>query len=404
MNSLNRFGRRERSTVFSPPAAAGSTMRPPDISAPLRSVVTRYRPPDRRRNDSRIRRSVERSAPVSRRTAATANWDSVRGNPRATSASDACASGAVGTSIAPPPSCAKFTEPFFSRSGSSRAIRWASFFPIPGTRVKAAASSRAHAARTPGTARTDSIAMADFGPTPLTPIVARKISRSVSVEKPYRSAPPSRKCRWVRRMQLSPSEGRSLRVASETRARNPIPAHSSTTKSFPPPARRPRRWSIIARMIPRGAGQNPSEVPGYGAAESHGEGVGGVGGDRIADAEEAGDHPGDLLLRGTAVPRRRHLDLLGAVFVDRNVVNAAGDDRGDARMAKLEGGRGVFREEDLLDRGLRGPLEEDQVGECAMDPEETVGEGRLAFEPDHAPRHGGNDIPPDVDDPVPGPQ
>ncbi len=58
MNSPNRFGRRERSTVFSPPSAAGSTMRPPGISASLRSVVTRYRPPDRRRNDSRIRRSV----------------------------------------------------------------------------------------------------------------------------------------------------------------------------------------------------------------------------------------------------------------------------------------------------------------------------------------------------------
>src|SRR5512143_1107630 len=55
-------------------------------------------------------------------------------------------------------------------------------------------------------------------------------------------------------MQLSPSGGRSFRVASETRARNPIPAHSSTTKSFPPPARRPRRWSIMAGMIPRGRG------------------------------------------------------------------------------------------------------------------------------------------------------
>ena len=51
----------------------------------------------------------------------------------------------------PPDGKAKSTETFFSRSGSSRAIRWASFLPIPGTRVKAEASSRAHAARTPGT-------------------------------------------------------------------------------------------------------------------------------------------------------------------------------------------------------------------------------------------------------------
>ena len=146
------------------------------------------------------------------------------------------------------------------------------------------------------------------------------------------------------------------------------------------------------------------KIPGDGAAEGHGEGVGGVGGDRVADAEEAGDHPGDLLLGGAAVSGRRRLDLLGAVFVDGDAVGAAGDDRGAARLAELEGGRGVFREEDLLDRGFRGPMEKDQVGEFAMDPEETVGEGRLAFEPDDAPRHGGDRVPPDVDDPVPGPQ
>jgi hypothetical protein len=49
-------------------------------------------------------------------------------------------------------------------------------------------------------------------------------------------------------------------------------------------------------------------------------------------------------------------------------------------------------------------MEKDQVGEFAMDPDEAVGEGRLAFEPDDAPRHGGDGIPPDVDDPVSGPQ
>jgi hypothetical protein len=39
-----------------------------------------------------------------------------------------------------------------------------------------------------------------------------------------------------------------------------------------------------------------------------------------------------------------------------------------------------------------------------VDPEETAGEGSLALEPDDAPRHGGDHVPPDVDDPVPGPQ
>jgi hypothetical protein len=49
-------------------------------------------------------------------------------------------------------------------------------------------------------------------------------------------------------------------------------------------------------------------------------------------------------------------------------------------------------------------MEKDQVGEFAMDPEEAVGERRLALEPDDAPRDGGDRVPPDVDDPVPGPQ
>jgi len=88
--------------------------------------------------------------------------------------------------------------------------------------------------------------------------------------------------------------------------------------------------------------------------------------------------------------------------VDGHAVCAAGDDRGAAGLAELEGGRRVFREEDLLDRGFRGPMETDQVGEFAMDLVEAVGEGRLAFEADDAPRDGRDRVPPDVDDPVPG--
>ncbi len=195
-----------------------------------------------------------RSAPFSRRTAATVSWASVRGNPRAARASEACASGAVGSSVGSPPIGAKSTETFFSRSGSSRAIRWASFFPIPGTRVKAAASSRAHAARTPGNGEDRQHRHGGLRPTPLTPIVARKISRSVSVENPYRSAPPSRKWRCVRRRQMSPSGGSSLRVASETRARNPIPAHSSTTKSFRLPRGALEDGRSSGPMIPRPGG------------------------------------------------------------------------------------------------------------------------------------------------------
>jgi hypothetical protein len=90
--------------------------------------------------------------------------------------------------------------------------------------------------------------------------------------------------------------------------------------------------------------------------------------------------------------------------VDDDAMGAAGDDRGAARLAELEGGGGVFREKDLLDRGFRGSMEKDQVGEFAMDFEETVGERRLTLEPDDAPRDGGDDVPPYVDDPVPGPQ
>jgi len=49
-------------------------------------------------------------------------------------------------------------------------------------------------------------------------------------------------------------------------------------------------------------------------------------------------------------------------------------------------------------------VEKDQIGEFPVDPEEAVGEGRLAFEADDAPRDGGDGVPPYVDDPVPGPQ
>jgi len=90
--------------------------------------------------------------------------------------------------------------------------------------------------------------------------------------------------------------------------------------------------------------------------------------------------------------------------VDGDAVDAAGDDRGAAGLAELEGGRGIFREEDLLDDGFGGPVEKDQVGKFTVDAEETVGERRLAVEPDDAPRDEGNRVPPDVDDPVPRPQ
>ena len=49
-------------------------------------------------------------------------------------------------------------------------------------------------------------------------------------------------------------------------------------------------------------------------------------------------------------------------------------------------------------------MEKYQAGEFAMDPEESVWEGGLAVEPDDAPRDRGDRVPPDVDDPVPGPQ
>ena len=49
-------------------------------------------------------------------------------------------------------------------------------------------------------------------------------------------------------------------------------------------------------------------------------------------------------------------------------------------------------------------MEKDQVGELAVDPEETIGEGRLAIETDDPPRDGEDGVPPDVDDPVPGSQ
>jgi hypothetical protein len=49
-------------------------------------------------------------------------------------------------------------------------------------------------------------------------------------------------------------------------------------------------------------------------------------------------------------------------------------------------------------------MEKDQAGEFAVYPEEAAGEGRLAIEPDDPPRHRGDDVPPDVDDSVPGAQ
>jgi len=49
-------------------------------------------------------------------------------------------------------------------------------------------------------------------------------------------------------------------------------------------------------------------------------------------------------------------------------------------------------------------MQKDQAGEFTVDLEKAVGEGRLGFEPDDPPRHGGNGVPTHVDDPVPRPQ
>jgi len=87
--------------------------------------------------------------------------------------------------------------------------------------------------------------MADFGPTPLTPIVARKISRSVSVENPYRvgAALPEME---VRAEEADVTVGgSSLRVASETRARNPDTGALQHHEILPAPREAPRRWSIM---------------------------------------------------------------------------------------------------------------------------------------------------------------
>src|SRR3990172_7918924 len=156
------------------------------------------RGPERRFSAPRIRTSAGASAPASLRKDATTTCASARENPRATSAWAASTSGSVDAGI---PSSAgtgvSSTDTLLSRSGSSSAIRCASFFPMPWTRVKGAASPRALAERTPEIPIPDKIDTADFGPTPLTPMIERKISRSVSEEKPKSSDPPSRIWRKV---------------------------------------------------------------------------------------------------------------------------------------------------------------------------------------------------------------
>jgi len=117
------------------------------------------------------------------------------------------------------------------------------------------------------------------------------------------------------------------------------------------------------------------------------------------------DHPGDLLLGGAAESGRRRLDLLGAVFVDGDRRGAPQvTNRGAAGLAELEGGRGFFARKTFLHGGFRGPMEKDQVGEFAMDPEEAVGEDASPSSRMTPHATGDTAFPRDVDDPVPGPQ
>ncbi len=76
-------------------------------------------------------------------------------------------------------------------------IRPATFLPIPGTVASATSSPVAMARRSASGESTDRIAMATFGPTPVTLIRWSNSVRSSWVANPYRTMASSRTCSRV---------------------------------------------------------------------------------------------------------------------------------------------------------------------------------------------------------------
>ena len=76
----------------------------------------------------------------------------------------------------------------------------------------------------------------------------------------------------------------------------------------------------------------------------------------LGQREQNPNHVLNLGFFGSTASNHRELDRLGAVLVDADAALEPGAEDGAARLADLERGRGIAREDELLDRHLMRPV------------------------------------------------
>jgi hypothetical protein len=108
-----------------------------------------------------------------------------------------------------------------------------------------------------------------------------------------------------------------------------------------------------------------------GVADGYGQGVGGVLLGDLRKFHERSHHLLDLFLAGPAVADHRAFDLQGSVLGYRQSGIDSGQEGDATGMAELEGGEGIFGDEDLFDGQGHG-------GVVLDDPAEFIVNG---FEP-----------------------
>jgi hypothetical protein len=138
-------------------------------------------------------------------------------------------------------------------------------------------------------------------------------------------------------------------------------------------------------------------------ADGHGKGIGLVRAQRLAQAQQPGDHVLNLLLGRAPGTDHGLLDLPRCVFGDRQPLGDPGADGRASGLSELEGGIDVTVHEHALDGHDIGSIVRDQRGDLAKYTTELVRQG-LARDADGAacdPHRCGSR---DIDDPEAGDQ
>src|SRR5690606_18727729 len=276
---------------------------------------------------------------------------------------------------------------------SSSSSRSAVFLPMLGTRVRRATSWVATARPSSSTDMPESSERAMRAPTPETRISWRNASRSSSVRKPKSRWASSRTTRWVRRLTGSPTGGSSKMVLIGASTSYPTPPTSTSRVGGRLATSLPESRPIMEASLHYPAAADPgATAPDRGSgqagrggraggvarrvyvADRAGECVGGIGGRRPGQHQQALDHGDDLALGGMPVAHDGLLELQGAVLVHRQPRDDHRGDRGAPRLAEQQGRGRIDVDEHLLDRAFVRPVLGDDLGEPGVDDAEPGGE------------------------------